>query len=399
MQHEPVLERPDECDLGTDPSVMKVLEELTKRIESGEKKITRGLISSRAHPPILKGVDSKKFVQRPFLSSAAPKPIPKKFRMPDILKYNGTTDSNEHSTSYTCVVKGNDLKDDEIESVLLKKFRETLSKGAMMWYHNLPPNLMDSFAMLADSFVKVHVGAIKVATKKSDIFKVKQRENEMLRKFAFIQGLNERSLIASKQLKQNLVEYPTATWADALNKESKSTEREWRSGKERYQPNFKDQRDILWRNIPRNDRGVDRRQKSRGLMSKIGFNGHSRSVEAPRLSEYNFNIDVSDIVLAMGRFRDTRWPKPTHSDPSRRNPNLMCEYHGIRGHSTDDCRQLREEVARLINEGHLREFLSNQAKNHCRERNAKGKNEPEEPQHVIHMIVGGADAPHGPVIK
>ncbi|XP_070045210.1 uncharacterized protein [Nicotiana tomentosiformis] len=147
--------------------------------------------------------------------------------MPEIPKYNGTTDPNEHVTSYTCSIKGNDLEDGEIESVLLKIFGETLSKGAMIWYHNLPPNSIDSFAMLAKSFVKSHASAIKVETRKSDLFKVKQRDNEMHREFvyrfqmermdvppvaddwavqAFTQGLNIRSSVASQQLKQNLIE-------------------------------------------------------------------------------------------------------------------------------------------------------------------------------------------------
>jgi len=157
-----------------------MLDELRKRIESGEKKIESNnkrveTYNSRVDkipgaPQILKGLDSRKFVQKPFPPSAAPKPIPKKFRMPKILKYNGATDSNEHVTSFTCDIKGNDLEDDEIEYVLLKTFGETLLKGAMIWYQILPPN---SFAMLADSFVKAHAGAIKVETRKSDLFKVK----------------------------------------------------------------------------------------------------------------------------------------------------------------------------------------------------------------------------------
>ncbi|XP_070013146.1 uncharacterized protein [Nicotiana sylvestris] len=112
--------------------------------------------------------------------------------------------------------------DEDIKSVFLKKFGEILSKGAIMWYHNLAPNSIDSFAMLADSFIKAYASAIKVATRKSDVFKIKQRENEMLREFvsrfqmeqmelqpvsdnravqAFTQVLNERSSVASKQLK------------------------------------------------------------------------------------------------------------------------------------------------------------------------------------------------------
>ncbi|XP_070042759.1 uncharacterized protein [Nicotiana tomentosiformis] len=152
--------------------------------------------------------------------------------MLEISKYNGTTDPNEHVTYYTCTIKGNDLEDDEIESVLLKKFEETLSNGAMIWYHNLPPNSIDSFAMLTDSFIKAHAGAIKFETRKLDLFKVKQKDNEMLREFvsrfqiehmdlppvaddwaiqAFTQGLNVRSSVASQQLKQNLIEYPAIT--------------------------------------------------------------------------------------------------------------------------------------------------------------------------------------------
>ncbi|XP_070029156.1 uncharacterized protein [Nicotiana sylvestris] len=148
------------------------------------------------------------------------------------------TNPNEHVTSYTCAIKGKDLEDDEIESVLLKKFGETLSKGAIIWHHNLPLNSIDSFAMLADSFVKAHARAIKVETRKSDLFKVRQNDNEMLREFvsrfhmeriylpliaddwavqAFTQGLNVRSSVASQQLKQNLIEYPVVTWADMHN--------------------------------------------------------------------------------------------------------------------------------------------------------------------------------------
>ncbi|XP_070020508.1 uncharacterized protein [Nicotiana sylvestris] len=82
-----------------------------------------------------------------------------------------------------------------------------------------------------------------------------------------------------------------------------------------------------------------------------------------------------------------------------RNPNLMCKYHGTHGHMTEDCRQLREEVDLLFNEGHLHEYLSDRAKNHFRERDANRKNKPEEPQHVIHIIIGGVDVLQGPIFK
>ncbi|XP_070004693.1 uncharacterized protein [Nicotiana sylvestris] len=127
-------------------------------------------------------------------------------------------DPNENITSSTCGIKSNDLNDVKIELVLLKKFGETLSKGDMIWYHNLAPNSIDSFAILVDSFVKAHTGVIKVAARKSNVFKIRQMDDEMLREFrswfqmermelpsvsddwavqAFMQGLNERRSIAS----------------------------------------------------------------------------------------------------------------------------------------------------------------------------------------------------------
>ncbi|XP_060210484.1 uncharacterized protein LOC132637412 [Lycium barbarum] len=78
---------------------------------------------------------------------------------------------------------------------------------------------------------------------------------------------------------------------------------------------------------------------------------------------------------------------------------MVCEYHKTHGHRTEDCRQLREEVARLLKNCHLREFMSERAKNHYKERESHKRVEPVEPQHMINMIIGGTDAPRGSVMK
>ncbi|XP_075107029.1 uncharacterized protein LOC142180011 [Nicotiana tabacum] len=58
----------------------------------------------------------------------------------------------------------------------------------------------------------------------------------------------------------------------------------------------------------------------------------------------------------MRNINEARFPKPIRSDPSQRDLNLWCEYHGTHGHRTGDCRNLRKEVATLLKNGHLREF-------------------------------------------
>ncbi|XP_059315842.1 uncharacterized protein LOC132066564 [Lycium ferocissimum] len=159
--------------------------------------------------------------------------------MPDIPKYDGMTDPQEHVTSYTRAIKGNDIEEDEIESVLLKKFRETLSKGALTWYDHLPEHSITSFEILADAFIKAHAGDKKVQSRKADILRITQRDDELLREFvnrfqrermelppvmeewaaqAFTKGLNPRSSTASFKLKENLLEYEAVTWADVHNR-------------------------------------------------------------------------------------------------------------------------------------------------------------------------------------
>lgn len=86
----------------------------------------------------MKGPDPKEHTQLSFKPSARPELVLKRFKMLNIPKYDGTSDPQEHITTYTMSVKGNDLARHEIKTILLKKFGETLTKGALTWYSLLP---------------------------------------------------------------------------------------------------------------------------------------------------------------------------------------------------------------------------------------------------------------------
>ncbi|XP_060212160.1 uncharacterized protein LOC132639754 [Lycium barbarum] len=307
--------------------------------------------------------------------------------------------------------------------------------------------------MLADAFVKAHVGAIKVETRNSDLFNVKQRDNETLCEFvaqfqmkrtdlplvtddwavqAFAQGLNSKSSIISMELKQNLIEYPAIAWADVHNRyqskirveydkilwaasvswllgkggdrSRRVIDRDSRSSYDRYQPYPLDRRgngcnSESGKNDRRNDRRNDRGQNNRGLINRNIVNRAPGNRETPRLSEYKFCVDVATLAAAVIRNKETRHPRPIQSAPKKRDKSLICKYHHTYGHRTEDCRQLREEVARLFNLRHLREFLSELAKTHFKNLDSNKQDSLEEPQQVIHTIMGGIDVPIGTVMK
>ncbi|XP_070048176.1 uncharacterized protein [Nicotiana tomentosiformis] len=259
--------------------------------------------------------------------------------MPDVPKYDGTSDPHEHSTTNTTAVKGNDLAPHEIEFVLLKKFGETLTRGALTWYSPLPEHSIDSFEMLADSFIKAHAGARKVQARKADIFRITQGESESLCEFitrfqkermllpgvqdewaveAFTKGLNSRSSDTFQKLKESLLDFQAMTWADVHN---------------RYESKIKIEDD------------------------QVGF-----------------------PLSAKGREKNKEKSKDDFDADRRTN-----------GHRTGDCRHLREEVVTLLKNGHLREFLSDRAKNNYgrhRDNTELSKAGEDPPRQTINMIFG-----------
>ncbi|XP_070047311.1 uncharacterized protein [Nicotiana tomentosiformis] len=293
--------------------------------------------------------------------------------MPEMPKYDGTSDPQEHISTYTMAVKGNNLAPHEIESVLLKKFGETLTRGALMWYSLLPDYSIDSFEMLADSFIKAHAGARKVQSWKAYILRIAQGESELLREFV-TRFQKERMLLTDVH---NRYESKIRTEEDHVG--STSSAKGWEKRREKSKDDYDaDKRTSRGQFLPyeriegrgRNfraankfiaDRGTDRGRNNRSLQDKE--TSGSRDPSYPKLSKYNFNINTMELVSAMRNIKDARFSRPMRSDSSQRDPNLWCEYHGTNGHRTGDCRHLREEVATLLKNGHLREFLSDQAKN------------------------------------
>ena len=45
-------------------------------------------------------------------------------------------------------------------------------------------------------------------------------------------------------------------------------------------------------------------------------------------------------------------------DPSRRNQNLYCTYHRDKGHTTEQCRVLKDHLGQLVRAGYLKEFVA-----------------------------------------
>ncbi|XP_070049450.1 uncharacterized protein [Nicotiana tomentosiformis] len=159
--------------------------------------------------------------------------------MPPYLKiYDGTTDPEDHVTHYVTAVNGNDLAKEQVSSILLKQFSETLTGGALTWHSQLPTRSIETFEEMTDKFVTAHAGAKKVEARANDIFAIKQSPEEGLRDFlarfnrvrmilpnvsegmavaSFQNELSRNGSRATRKLLSRLIKYPLTTWDEIHN--------------------------------------------------------------------------------------------------------------------------------------------------------------------------------------
>nr|XP_016444845.1 PREDICTED: uncharacterized protein LOC107770095 [Nicotiana tabacum] len=114
----------------------------------------------------------------------------------------------------------------------------------------------------------------------------------------------------------------------------------------------------------------------------------------PLLSAHNICVSPSKIVYTLEKLgTKVQWPQKMKSYASTRRLNVQCEFYQERGHKTEDCIGLRQEVLRMLNQGHLKELLSNQGRvNFARGRDQpQGPPKPPSPARTIKNIIGGSD--------
>ncbi|KAF3570282.1 hypothetical protein F2Q69_00059472 [Brassica cretica] len=94
--------------------------------------------------------------------------------------------------------------------------------------------------------------------------------------------------------------------------------------------------------------------------------------------------------------QQVKWPQKMKTSGSNKNPNRWCDFHSDHSHKTEDCVALRIDVNELLRKGHLKEFLSDKAKNLLNKYTANQPTEavPASPpcqDRVIHVISGGSE--------
>ena len=87
-------------------------------------------------------------------------------------------------------------------------------------------------------------------------------------------------------------------------------------------------------------------------------------IQEPGAQMWEMNVTFKEPVhRIVDRIKNEsyfQWPNKMGGDPSRRNQNLYCTYHRDKGHTTEQCRVLKDHLAQLVKMGYLKEFVIDQ---------------------------------------
>ncbi|XP_013651159.2 uncharacterized protein LOC106355825 [Brassica napus] len=301
---------------------------------------------------------------------------------------------------------------------MCKGFGSTLIRPALQWYINLPTRSISSFASLSDKFVEQFTSSKSLEKTSDGLYEILQHRVEPLRDY--INRFNQekmavpdcsiptvisafkRGLLPDGGLYKELTTYPCKTMEDVLSRASVQVKWEEDVASHAKAQLKQDKKSARSDQGNRDERSSQRATKDSGNRNRGRFlyrpleKEEGMSVSTwPDISHLSiFTPELVNVFRQMGQ--QVKWPQKMKAPDSFRNPGLWCDFHRDHGHKTEDCIALRIEVNELLQKGHLREFLSEKAKNHLnKEVPAKSAGaipaSPPRQDRVILVISGGSE--------
>ncbi|CAA0810631.1 Unknown protein, partial [Striga hermonthica] len=229
----------------------------------------------------------------PFSREILVAPLLNNFRETNLV-YDGSSDPSRHVRTFENMVALHGYYD----SVCCRAFLSTLRMRALDWFHKLSPESIADFGDFASKLTNQYSSVLAHEKTYLTLMAMKQGENESLKKYV-------------ARYNQTCLEVHSAS-------------------------DEKTMRDDRWQ---------------------------GRSLLFERQRYHNFTPlrkDMTEVLEAMEQKmprEDVTWPKTRFTGPTRPRSDIYCRFHRDYGHTTENCRRLKDEIERLIRAGHLKEFV------------------------------------------
>ncbi|XP_011093333.1 uncharacterized protein LOC105173330 [Sesamum indicum] len=150
------------------------------------------------------------------------------------------------------------------------------------------------------------------------------------------------------------------------------------------------------------DPGRSRGERSREGKQRSEKDCERRGPYVPRYHKYTPLTTTSEKVMTMVEKEGLlQWPGKMRDTPAKKNSHKYCRFHKDKGHNTEDCYQLRDEIERLVRQGYFKHLIDRRAEagdrsrsrsheRHQRDEVGKSTAQDNPPtKGIIHTISGG----------
>ncbi|KAI3446714.1 hypothetical protein Pfo_003379 [Paulownia fortunei] len=299
----------------------------------------------------------------PFSPAILAESLPLGVKITNLSEYDGTGDPQEHLDRFFAKADLYDLSD----AAYCKIFRTTLSKRALSWFNQLPGGTITSFEQLTQRFLHQFSINRKYPKTAAYLFSITQKEGEPLRDYVkhFVEGVHEvphinHELLAGimqqnlrqGRFKDSIAGKPPVTLEELLQRAEKYIRIEEATG--------------LTIHGKRKQRDEDRPE------------GRKEERRHPPPNTYT-------------RFAPLNPPRPLKESSRRAKSDKYCRFHRDRGHTTEECFHLKQEIERLIRKGYLTEFVE---KANSNRRDQRRRNAPRQQETHREQSRGNNQEPH-----
>ncbi|KAI0488065.1 hypothetical protein KFK09_027889 [Dendrobium nobile] len=295
----------------------------------------------------------------PFTEAVLRYPVPARFKLPNIDSYDGTSDPYEHIDHYRTIMHIQQAPD----ALLCQVFPTTLKGQARTWFYSLPPRSIPLFVKLAKLFVEQFVANRRMIKDSSHLLGIRQNEGESLKEYfqrfsaearqfpgvdpellrgVFLGGLRPGPFYSA------LMRETVHSYADLIHRVEAQIIADEAINAHRKQ--F-EQATGKRKNPPGTENPPSQRKKQGNYNLPPRPSQPRRELRQEK--EYTpLNTSRANVLMAIRDQESVKWPYPLK--PNTGNQEQYCHFHRSRGHTTEACRQLKEEIERLIRQGYLR---------------------------------------------
>ncbi|XP_050259096.1 uncharacterized protein LOC126704104 [Quercus robur] len=320
--------------------------------ERSREYIDRDSISPKKRQPWNTTMDTMRCAlhwatRSPFSRDIERASMPSRFTWLPFNSYDEKTNPVEHVSHYIQMMSSHTYND----ALMCKVFPSSLSPTALRWFNGLRKGSILSFSELIQEF------GVRFMT----YSRVPQLMNALL---SMKMGVGETLCSYTNRYWKLYNEIDRGNEKMGLPEDSKLQDSLTRRPPE-------DMRQLM-RYIEENKRLEDDRLQSKGKAPVINHPRQSGLQSRPwkELRIQEPGPQVGEVIVAfkelvhriMDRIKNESylwWLNKMGGDPSRRNQNLYCTYHRDKGHTTEQCRVLKDHLEQLVKARYLKEFVIN----------------------------------------